>query len=283
MIWDFAYNVFYMEMQREPKDTKKLSQIALGVAVSLVLAGGFVLFFYGGSARIIGNKNSSAAILNELGIGIEGEENFVINQVTEGGESILLPDLDRPVVYPDDFPEDAQTIVSEKIEELTNSLKKKPDSFENWLNLALQRKTINDYEAAIEIWEYLGKASPNNSISFTNLGNLYHLHLKDFEKSEINFKTAIRNNPKNIHSYRSLYELYKFSYKKDTGLAEDTLLLGLKNSPHSVDLMIMLAGYYKESGEAEEASGYYNRAIEEAKKLGNDELVLILEKELKGL
>jgi hypothetical protein len=129
-----------MEMQREPKDTKKLSQIALGLAVSLVLAGGFILFFYGDSARIIGDKNSSAAILNELGIDIEGEEDFTIKQVTEGGESISLPDLDRPVVYSDDFPEDAQTIVSGKIEELTNSLKKKPDSFENWLNLALQRK-----------------------------------------------------------------------------------------------------------------------------------------------
>lgn len=94
---------------------------------------------------------------------------------------------------------------------------------------------------------------------------------------------AIKNSPGNILSYKGLYELYTFSYKQNTSAAEDILLEGISNNPDAIDLMVLLAFYYKETGEAERAAGYFNSAIEEAKKRGNDELVSTLEKELTNL
>ena len=268
----------------DDNDDKKTYKILLGFAAAAIAITGGYLVLNQDRAVTTGDaeKSSAVAFLNDLGIEVENDGNVKI-EILPIEESIAIPDLTRSVVFPADFPFEAQQIVSDNIAKSVEILTKNPSSFEDWLNLAIHRKVINDYEGAAEIWEYLNEASPTNSISFTNLGNLYHLYLKDYPKSEENFKRAIKNNPSNILSYRGLYELYTFSYRQNTSAAENLLLQGIDNNPDSIDLIILLAFLYKETGEAERAAGYFNSAIEKAKKLGNDELILTLEKELKSL
>ncbi|MDP7365686.1 MAG: hypothetical protein QGH83_00290 [Candidatus Pacebacteria bacterium] len=198
--------------------------------------------------------------------------------------SIPLPELNQSLQFPQDFPDDARDIVKVRIEKLNEELASDPTSFDNWLNLAIQRKIIDDFEGARDIWEYLNTMFPGNSISFRNLGDLYHFYLKDYPKSEQNFRKAIENKPDQLSYYINLHELYKYSYKRDTNLAIEVLFDGLKIDSTSTDILIALAIYYKEEkNDVENAKKYYEQARDEAQKAGNTQLVGLIDGELNAL
>lgn len=193
---------------------------------------------------------------------------------------IPVPDLDRRTDFTTSLPKDALDITINKINSLSKSLKANPSNFQFWIDLGLNRKMINDYVGAKEAWEYASLLRPQNSVSFSNLGDLYHYYTKDYEKAEKNLKKAIENKPDYAIYYKNLSDLYKFSYKTDTDLAEQTLLDGLKANPNLVDMSVFLASYYKEVGNREKAIFYYKKASDEAKKLGNSELAGSLDQEI---
>lgn len=141
-----------------------------------------------------------------------------------------IPNLDRPVIPPQDFPEEAKKIMEEKIKNLSEELKKSPEYFEGWLQMAIYRKTINDYEGAGEIWEYLTLINPKNITAFNNLGNLYGYYLKDYKKAEENFLQAIKNGPDQIYIYRNVYDFYREVIKDDVK-ARAILEQGIKANP----------------------------------------------------
>jgi len=167
-----------------------------------------------------------------------------IKQSTYDVDSIdSIPNLDRPVNIPSNLPEDAQKIVKERIEFFTAQLKQNPDSFENWNLLAIYRKTINDYQASQEIWEYLKVIYPKSYLVFNNLGDLYTYYLKDYQKAEENFKKAIENGPDQIFIYRSFYEFYRY-VMKDDAKAKAVLEQGIKANPNtSQDLQNLLINF----------------------------------------
>tara|TARA_B100001971_G_C18183784_1_gene534356 strand:- start:42 stop:860 length:819 start_codon:yes stop_codon:yes gene_type:complete len=198
--------------------------------------------------------------------------------------SVSLPELNRSLEFPQDFPNDARDIVTAKIAKLNEELTSDPTLFDNWLALAIQRKLIEDYEGARDIWEYLNIISSGNSVSFHNLGDLYHFFLKDYPKAEENFRKAIENSPGQLSYYINLHELYKYSYKQDTNLAIEVLFDGLKIDSTSTDILIALAIYYKEEkNDVENAKKYYEQARDEAQKAGNTQLVGLIDGELNAL
>ncbi|MDP6587387.1 MAG: hypothetical protein QF535_22255 [Anaerolineales bacterium] len=197
--------------------------------------------------------------------------------------SVSLPELKHLLQFPQNFTDDMRDITTDRIVKLNEELTLDPTSFANWLALAIQRKLINDFEGARDIWEYLNIIYPKNSISFHNLGDLHHFYLKDYPKSEENFKKAIENSPNNVSYYINLHELYKYSYKKDTTLAIDALLDGLKVNPGSTDLLVALAVYYKEAGDNINAKKYYQQARNKAQEFENDKLVELLNTEIENL
>lgn len=163
-----------------------------------------------------------------------------VNQVA----SVPIPDLNRPIVFYADLPEDAKQIARQKIEESIMALKENPDLFNEWLALGVYRKIINDYEAAREIWEYAGYIRPMNGVSFANLGDLYAFYLKDNVKAEQNFLKALENDTSNINLYRSIYEFYRYAMN-DEKKAKDILKEGIEANPDSsVDLKYLLANFY---------------------------------------
>jgi tetratricopeptide (TPR) repeat protein len=156
---------------------------------------------------------------------------------------INIPDLDRPINIPNDWPANAQKLMKLKIESLISDLKKNLDSFENWLNLGVQRKAINDYEGARECWEYAEIIRPLNYISFNNLGELYGYYFKNYEKAEKNYLTAIKNGPDQIYIYRNLYEFYRNALKDDAQ-AKAILQKGIAANPDiSQDLKYLLDNF----------------------------------------
>ena len=198
--------------------------------------------------------------------------------------SVPKPSLERAISFANSsMPPEAQAIMRTKITEAIIAIKADPNSFEAWNNLALYRKAIGDHEGARLVWEYLNTMSPDNFISFVNLGDLYHFYLKNYSKSEANFLQAIKNGPVEMNTYLGLHELYKLSYRKETTRAADILKQGLAKAPKSIDLMITLASYYKEKGDTSNARTYYEQALVEAKVKGNTTLIATLEEEIKNL
>ncbi|MFH1890621.1 MAG: hypothetical protein ABIJ91_03600 [Candidatus Kuenenbacteria bacterium] len=150
------------------------------------------------------------------------------------------PDLDRPINFYIDIPEQAKTIYKNKIEELEKQLKNNPDFFNGWLDLGALRQEIGDYEIAKECWEYAGYIRPNNSTSFNNLGFLYGYYLNNPPKAEENYLKAIENGPNMVYIYRNLFEFYRDVLKDDTK-AKNILQKGIELNPDtSQDLKYLL-------------------------------------------
>lgn len=195
------------------------------------------------------------------------------------------PSLEREIVIPEGFPADASRIVRQQIADLRERLEENPADYPSWLDLAINYKVIEDYEGAREIWEYVTLAAPMEPVSFQNLGNLYDLYLKDYEKAEARYKEAIRLAPDQAQTYMGLHELYRYSYKTDTNAAVEVLIEGVRavTPPADFDLRVMLAGYYKEKGDTQNALRYYREAREQAVRLNNTALVQHMDTEIGAL
>ncbi|MBI2618343.1 hypothetical protein HYW58_02745 [Candidatus Kaiserbacteria bacterium] len=260
-------------------------QKALGVlvvVVALALIGWYIV-------NDLRGKTDGENLVQEGGIGAdirEGEgviQQIPVDIVITPRSNILTPKLDRALVFHTNLDSAAQDIIRNNIAQLTGSLKEQPDSFGTWLDLAIQYKIIGDYEGAAEIWEYLNRAAEGNTISRVNLGNLYHYELKEYEKSEANFKDALRINAQLPEAYMGLFELYRYSFKTNTTEAEDILREGITALPQNIDLVMTLAGYYKEKERVNDAKETYQKARTLAETTGNTALVGMIDDELSAL
>ena len=119
------------------------------------------------------------------------------------------PTIDRPILFTDSTPKEMQESMRKEIGNIALSLKTDGTNFNNWMDLGLLRHTIGDYEGAREAWEYASALRPKNSISFSNLGNVYGYYLKDAAKAEKNLLQAIANDTKLVYLYMQTYDFYR--------------------------------------------------------------------------
>ncbi|GEM_PF-2020621 len=146
-----------------------------------------------------------------------------------------------------------------KIQEYGNAVKKNPYFFEAWVDIGVLKKNIGDFEGAKDAWEYGGLIQPSNSLTFSNLGELYWRYLTDYPKAEKNLKIAIAHKPTDPQNYITLAELYHYSYKEKVDLADDALLDGLKALPSDQSLMRRLAYLYEQRQEWKSALEWWKK------------------------
>ncbi|RJR31921.1 hypothetical protein C4569_00920 [Candidatus Parcubacteria bacterium] len=160
---------------------------------------------------------------------------------------------------------DMQAKYRDQFEGLKMAVEQNPDDFNSWLALGSLHKFAGNYELAEKTWIYAGQIRPYNSPSFSNLGDLYANFLNDYPKAESNYKTAIANSEGegfNVHYSRQLFELYFYSWKEKKTEAESFLLGRIGRYPENPDFLVLLAYYFKDSGETEKALEYYNKAYD---------------------
>lgn len=179
-----------------------------------------------------------------------------------GNKNILPPPTSSPLVLsgykgrdpmevrPD--PEEVKLFSEEQKQDLYRAIgnygaavKENADYFNGWLELGLLKKVIGDFEGARDAWEYAGVIRPQNSVSFSNLGELYWRYLPDFPRSEMNFRTAIAKNPADVMVYVSLSHLYLYSYTGKFDRADEVIVEGLTVNPDNIDLLKALARVYE--------------------------------------
>ncbi|MBI5816845.1 MAG: hypothetical protein HZB09_00250 [Candidatus Yonathbacteria bacterium] len=218
-------------------------------------------------------------------VGIQSTGDYTIKQIPieNPGSKVPTPNLNRALSFSGDLSTEAKKILTDNIKHLSDNLKKDSSQWNDWLELGIQRKVAGDYEGAREIWEYAAVLAPESYVPWNNLGDLYAHYLKDYSKAEQNFKKALILKPDYIGGYRALYELYRYSYKEKANLAPQILKDGLAKNPKSTDLMVLLAQYYKETGDKTQARSYYNKALNEFNKTGNTSMSALIQQELNNL
>ena len=135
--------------------------------------------------------------------------------------------------------------VSAEIKKYAKIVKESPEYGTAWLQLAILKKGIGDYEGARGIWEYLVLARPHEATAFLNLGDLYTNYVKDYPRAERAFRGAITADPKNTMGYTGLADLYTFFYKEKKAQAEVVLKEGLAANPGDANLQKALARLYE--------------------------------------
>ena len=241
---------------------KKHIQTILGLAIALLVLGA-LYWWYSTNAKVAQQTGDQTKnIISDGGVGAEiSEGEGTITQIPVNldltAPGPMRQNLDRPIAFPDGYDADAERIIRSNIATLTAQLKTDPNSFQAWMDLAVQYKIIEDLEGAREIWEFLNKAAPENTVSRVNLGNLYHYELKDFEKSEKNFKEAIGINEEIPEAHLGLFELYRYSYKTNTNLAEMTLIDAMTALPKNLTIRLTLAAHYHGTGRNAESKALY--------------------------
>ena len=255
-------------------------KLAFILSVAVLIIGGFYFLDKRGDgvsdSILLPNATTSTPLIvststNSGNANVSATGDFTIEEVPFEA-SIAYPALDRPYTLPPSITGEAATLMRERIALAISTLKKNPADVGAWLQLAIYRKQVHDYEGARDIWEFLVLNGGGNAVVYGNLGNLYHFYLKDYPKSEKSYQEAIKIDPKAPGLYRGLYELYRYSYKTGTNLWEKTLKNGIEKLPDTVDLQVLLAFRYGELGRKVEAISAYNGAIETAGRIGNEQL-----------
>lgn len=159
------------------------------------------------------------------------------------------------------FSESDKQDLYRSLQNFGKTVKENPSFFNGWIQLGLLKKTIGDFEGARDALEYASLIRPENSVSFANLGELYWRYLRVYTQAEINFKTSIKNDPSDPGTYVSLSELYFYSLKEKSDLADDILLQGLIVNPQSMDITKALARLYEKSGQYAQAIEWWQKVL----------------------
>ncbi len=163
------------------------------------------------------------------------------------------------------------------------TIRKTPNSFDDWILLGIYRKQIGDYTGALEAWEFASKIRPEDAIPKNNIGMLYYLHTKEYAKAEEILLATTKTHPHYTATFQNLYELYHYAYKQGSGADEQILLAGIKENQKGIELIMLLASYYDEAGRNADAKKTYNEALVIAKEQGDEGLVAYIEELLSKL
>jgi len=180
------------------------------------------------------------------------------------------PSLEREIPATPDLDAQGRTVVVSRINDTVTALKKDPKAYASWVELGQLRLIVKDYEGAREAWNFAAVLGPHTVTPFHNLGDLHMNYLKDYPTAEENFKKAMANDIKNPMHYRSLFDLYLL-WKPNSSEPVSILKTGIEKFPDALDLHVLLARHYRDTGKIPEARAAYDAAIFVATKAGNAE------------
>ncbi|PIQ92342.1 MAG: hypothetical protein COV70_00780 [Parcubacteria group bacterium CG11_big_fil_rev_8_21_14_0_20_39_22] len=233
-------------MEGDKKENKFKNIAGIVVAAVIIFGAGFYVWSdlrgdLSESEVVDSGENDRQVDLGD-GIGFEysGDGDITVERVDDIG--VEKPDLNRKITYLDYFSEDVIATLDAQIKETKNNLAENPTSFEDWVNMGLHYKFVNDYEGSRQVWEYLGALYPDTFLPFGNLGNLYGYYLNQPEKAIENYERAIENSKSMSQWYFELASFYSQSLKNDAK-ALDVAKLGLSRNPENEKLKELVEHY----------------------------------------
>lgn len=167
------------------------------------------------------------------------------------------------------LPDQAREKYFERFTTATNVLRNDPVNFNAWLELGKVHKNMNAFEKARDAWVHLGEISPENSISFGNVGDLYAWFLFEPAKGETAYLTALENEPDEINFRRNLAEIYaKLLYADNVPLQKEKIIPlleeGTKAASSDVEkaeMAALLGSYFRDWGDNANAIQWYQKTL----------------------
>ncbi len=186
--------------------------------------------------------NTTTKEIGNTGVNISSNGDFKVEQVPNN-VPLPIPDLTAKVSFGPNvsMTDEQKQMVEQKVSVLQTALLKNPADFDSWINLGIYRKMTGDYQATIVAWQYAGKLSPTNYISFGDLGDLYAWFLKDTTTAEKYYKQAIANGPTQTYLYIQLAQVYH-NIELNSAKALDIINQGLTKIPNDPSLLQYKAG-----------------------------------------
>lgn len=161
-----------------------------------------------------------------------------------------------------EIPPDRVETYMKEFEEALTAVREHPDSFIGWMNIGAVKNTFGDYKGAEDVWVYAGVISPKQPRSFMNLGDLYWNKLKNYERAEWAYRSAIEREKTLTSAYRDLASLYQFSYTQKKEQATDVLMEGAQANPDDAKELLALAALWAmQDGRINEAINYYEQYL----------------------
>ena len=185
----------------------------------IIVAAGIILLIF----NLSGNKNAAGNInnVNNEATGQINDETAVLSENVAlppyNGEPIYILGNDLAVINA--LPKEVVEKQKSYLQELEISLNENPNNFDGWIAAGLHKKFFNNYSGARDAWEYAKLVSPDSSLSYLNLANLYGYYLNNLKKAEENYLLAIDRDP--VNSYGSYYALANFY--RDFGFKEKAI------------------------------------------------------------
>lgn len=217
----------------------------LGIAGLIVLAvAAGVLIYRDTRGSKIEITSDTGDIIKNYGIEMTGDGKVEVISMDEK-KLPPAPPLVRSTDFSNTLTPEIKKIIISNLERNIEAIKKNPNDIVSWIDLATQRKQLGDYDGAREALEYAKLLESGNLVVWHNLGDLYHFYLKDYKKSEENWKRTIALNPDYVLGYYGLYELYTYSMTEKSSEIPALLKQGIEKNPDETGFKAMLAEYEK--------------------------------------
>jgi tetratricopeptide (TPR) repeat protein len=225
----------------------KTHKIVLAILIVLLLLRIYIKFNENSQKAIPNTSNETLSTTTTSAGGIqiktEGGGSYTIEQVPiDEGKGIPqpIPDLSRPVTFADNIglTSEVRAIVTQKITNFQNDLKKNANNIKEWIELGSYQKMAGDFDGAVQSWLYASKLMPTDTVSLGNLGNLYAYFIKDIMKAEYYYKEALAKAPTQTYLYLQLAEVYRDLFK-DNSKASAIIEQGLMKFPYDPNLLQM--------------------------------------------
>ena len=149
--------------------------------------------------------------------------------------------------------------------EAVQYIKENPNDYLGWAVAGSNKKAVNDYYGAEELYLEGLKNVENNTVLYYNLADLYYHFIEDYQRAEEFYLKVIEYEPEikqaySLESYRELSILYRVKFK-DEDKAINILKLGLENNPENKNLLIYLANTYTKFNKNEEAKEIWENLV----------------------
>ena len=89
------------------------------------------------------------------------------------------PDLARALVYGLAVDPQTKQLVDQRRANLVAALTKNPKDITSWIGFGQLYEMIDDFAAARDVWDYLTKLQPSNSVPLQNMANLCGYYVND--------------------------------------------------------------------------------------------------------
>ncbi|OHA15255.1 MAG: hypothetical protein A3H57_02530 [Candidatus Taylorbacteria bacterium RIFCSPLOWO2_02_FULL_43_11] len=197
---------------------------ALLVVTGVVLFSGIFKLGEEGENSPVASSTTSGFVSKD---GITATGDFTVEPVEE---TIEIPNLNRPVVFPSDMPNEAREVLKERLDEAVVTIRGDQSSYEGWFKLGVNRKAIEDYVGAKEAWEFASYLYSKDAVLYSNLGNLYGYYLKNTALAETNYLKAVDLEPYIANWYLRTADFYR-EVVGDSVKAKAILAKGLSMIP----------------------------------------------------